>query len=104
MNAKNQSAAKSHAPAPEVIVRLELTPIAKRHLNQIAGQKGMTRTAVTSRLLEWFAVQNEMLQALILGHYPKEIQAEIALVILKRLGFDRNQASASKARKAKASR
>src|SRR2546423_7577620 len=70
---------------PRIIVRIELTPSAKEHLTSIAKRNGMTQVAVTSRLLEWFATQSELVQAAILGHYPHAIQAEIAELILKRM-------------------
>jgi len=70
---------------PRIIVRIELTPGAKEHLTGIAKRNGMTQVAVTSRLLEWFAQQSELVQAAILGHYPHAIQAEIAELILKRM-------------------
>jgi len=70
---------------PRIIVRIELTPSAKEHLTRIAKRNGMTQVAVTSRLLEWFATQSELVQAAILGHYPQAIQAEIADLILKHM-------------------
>ena len=71
---------------PRIIVRIELTPSAKDHLTRIAKRNGMTQVSVTSRLLEWFATQSELVQAGILGHYPHAIQAEIADLILKHMG------------------
>jgi hypothetical protein len=68
-----------------IIVRIELTPSAKEQLTGVAKRNGMTQVAVTSRLLEWFATQSELVQAAILGHYPHAIQAEIAELILKRI-------------------
>jgi len=70
---------------PRIIVRLELTPSAKDALQVISRRNGMTQVAVTSRLVEWFATQPDLVQAAILGHYPHAIQAEIAQLILKRL-------------------
>lgn len=71
-----------------VIVRLELTPSAKRALEGICDRNGMTQVSVSSRLVEWFAHQPEMLQGAILGHYPKEIQGDVAKMILARLTED----------------
>jgi hypothetical protein len=70
---------------PRIIVRLELTPSAKEHLHTISRRNGMAQVTVTSRLVEWFATQSELVQAAILGHYPHAIQAEIAELILKRM-------------------
>ena len=73
-----------------IIVRIELTHSAKDHLTAIAKRGGMTQVSVTSRLLEWFAEQNELVQAAILGHYPNAIQAEIAEMILKKMAKRKN--------------
>jgi hypothetical protein len=68
-----------------IIIRLELTPQAKKALEDTCDHNGMTQVAVSSRLVEWFAQQSEMLQAAVLGHYPKELEPEIAELILQRL-------------------
>jgi hypothetical protein len=70
---------------PRIIVRIELTRNAKDRLSEVAHRNGMTQVSVTSRLLEWFANQTELVQGAVLGHYPAEIQAEIAEVILKKM-------------------
>ncbi|MCC7145656.1 MAG: hypothetical protein IT443_04350 [Phycisphaeraceae bacterium] len=69
--------------AKRVIMRIELTPEAKDRLATISENRGMTQVSVTSRLVEWFAHQNEMVQGVILGHYPKELFPDIVPVILK---------------------
>jgi hypothetical protein len=71
--------------ASRIIVRIELTPNAKTHLNELSDKAGMTQVAMLSRLVEWFATQADMVQAAVLGQYPAEIQAEIARLILKRM-------------------
>jgi hypothetical protein len=68
-----------------VIIRLELSPQAKDALEEVCDGNGMTQVAVSSRLVEWFATQSPMLQAAILGHYPKDIERDIAELILKRM-------------------
>jgi ubiquinone biosynthesis protein COQ9 len=68
-----------------VIIRLELTPQAKKALEDVCNNNGMTQVSVSSRLVEWFAQQQNMLQAAILGHYPKDIERDIAELILKRM-------------------
>jgi len=68
-----------------VIIRLELTPQAKSALESVCERNGMTQVAVSSRLVEWFSLQSEMLQAAILGHYPKDIERDIARLILARM-------------------
>lgn len=68
-----------------VIIRLELTQGAKKALEDVCDHNGMTQVAVSSRLVEWFAQQSEMLQAAVLGHYPREIEADIAKIIINRM-------------------
>ena len=68
-----------------IIVRIELTPEAKNHINDMCDRFGMTQVAMLSRLVEWFAGQSEMIQHAVLGHYPLDIQNEIAKLILKRM-------------------
>ena len=68
-----------------IVVRLELTKDAKNRLAEISKRTGMTQVSVSSRLFEWFAKQSELLQAAVLGQYPKEIEADVADMILKRL-------------------
>ena len=67
------------------IMRIELTPQAKNRLAATCEQRGMTQVAVASRLVEWFTNQPEMVQAAVLGQYPKEIQSDVVDIILKRM-------------------
>ena len=71
--------------AARIIVRIELTPAAKDRLNDLSDKAGMTQVAMLSRLVEWFANQPDIIQAAVMGHYPPEIQVDIAKLILKRL-------------------
>jgi hypothetical protein len=68
-----------------IIVRLELSQTAKKALEETCERNGMTQVAVSSRLVEWFHQQSDMLQAAILGHYPKELESDIAKLILQRM-------------------
>jgi hypothetical protein len=45
----------------------------------------MTQVAMMSRLVEWFASQDEKIQGAVMGHYPGEIEADVAKLILKRM-------------------
>ena len=72
--------------AKRIIMRIELTPTAKDSVQDFADQAGMTQFAITSRLVEWFALQPETIQSAVLGRYPEEIEVDIAKLLLKRLG------------------
>lgn len=71
--------------AARIIVRIELTPDAKRRLMDVSKRFGMTQIAATSRLVEWFAGQSELVQAAILGQYPSEIESDVARLILQKM-------------------
>jgi len=71
--------------ASRIIVRIELTPEAKHQLGAMCRKAGMTQVALLSRLVGWFARQPEMIQAAVLGHYPPEVEHEIARLILKHM-------------------
>jgi hypothetical protein len=78
---------KSASPQQsQVVVRLELTRSAKDALEKVSGRAGMTQSAVQARLLEWFTTQSDLVQGAVLGHYPAEIQAEVAELILRNIG------------------
>jgi hypothetical protein len=68
-----------------VIMRIELYPEAKKGLSDLCDRLGMTQIAATSRIVEWFTTQSEVVQAAILGLYPHDIRAEVAELILNRL-------------------
>jgi len=68
-----------------VIMRIELFPEAKDRLQDLTDRLGMTQVAATSRLVEWFTAQNEVVQAAVLGLYPEQIRADVANLILKEM-------------------
>ena len=74
-------------------MRIELTPNAKTGLTGLCDRLGMTQIATTSRIIEWFTTQPDVVQAAILGLYPQDIRAEIAEIILKRLAADHKKKS-----------
>ena len=71
-----------------VIMRIELYPEAKEELTGLCDRLGMTQIAATSRIIEWFTTQTDVVQAAILGLYPHDIRAEVAEMILKRMASD----------------
>ncbi|HEY1685453.1 MAG TPA: hypothetical protein VGG19_11865 [Tepidisphaeraceae bacterium] len=77
--------------ASRIVVRLELTKEAKTRLAEISKRTGMTQVSVSSRLFEWFSKQSELLQAAVLGQYPKEIEADVAEMILKRVASEKSK-------------
>ncbi len=70
---------------PRIILRIELTPAAKNRLSDFCETAGMTQVATLSRVVEWFANQPPAVQRLIVGHIPKEMQQDVARLMLKNL-------------------
>jgi hypothetical protein len=83
----------SNSPSRRVIMRIELLPEAKEGLTGLCDRLGMTQIAATSRIIEWFTTQSDVVQAAILGLYPQDIRAELAEMILKRMASDSKKKS-----------
>lgn len=81
-------------------MRLELTKTAKDTLDKLTELTGMTQVALMSRLLEWFTRQPDLIQAAVLGRYPREIEADVAQLILHRVskGHDEDGTSRNASR------
>ena len=79
--------------AKRFVIRIELTHSAKQRLGEISDHNGMTQVAVMSRMVNWFADQPELIQAAILGRYPKEIEHDVATLILKRMANQTDSAA-----------
>ncbi len=80
-------------PTRRVIMRIELYPEAKKGLSDLCDRLGMTQIAATSRIIEWFTTQSDVVQAAVLGLYPMDIRAEVAEMILKRMASDHKKKS-----------
>lgn len=76
-----------------VVFRIQLTTDAKKRLLDISDQLGITQIAVTSRIVEWFANQPDIIQAAILGLYPDMIKKDVAQLILERMAEGKNDRS-----------
>jgi hypothetical protein len=70
-------------------MRIELTGPAKTKLSNLSDRHGMTQVAMMSRVVEWFATQNEMIQSAVLGRFPPEIEADVAKMVLKRMADEK---------------
>jgi hypothetical protein len=83
----------NNSSSRRVIMRIELLPEAKDSLTGLCDRLGMTQIATTSRIIEWFTTQSDVVQASILGLYPQDIRAEVAEMILKRMASDAKKKS-----------
>jgi len=72
-------------------MRIELYPDAKQGLTDLCDRLGMTQVAATSRVIEWFTTQSDIVQAAILGLYPKDIRADVADIILKKMAAEKRK-------------
>jgi len=75
--------------AKRFIMRIELTGGAKQKLGVMSDRHGMTQVAMMSRLVEWFASQNEHIQGAVMRHYPSDIESDVAKLILKRMAGEK---------------
>lgn len=71
--------------ASRIVVRLELRPSAKKALESVTEKKGMTQTALFSRLVEWFSRQPDAVQAAALSNEPVEADAATTKLIVQQL-------------------
>ncbi|MBX4198002.1 hypothetical protein KW782_01565 [Candidatus Parcubacteria bacterium] len=67
------------------VVRLQLTTQAKQNLDDLCERRGMTQIDALSRMVEWFVLQDEVIQAQVLGLMSEENLAELAPGLLERL-------------------
>jgi hypothetical protein len=74
-----------------VIMRIELTPPAKSGLAKLCEQLGLTQVATTSRIIEWFSEQNDVVQSTVLGLYPEDLRADVPTMILKQMAGDKRK-------------
>jgi hypothetical protein len=72
------------------IFRIELTNSAKKTLHTVTGRLGMTQVAMTSKLIEWFATQDDTIQKAVLGLFPDKFNGDIAAMILTRMATRKN--------------
>jgi hypothetical protein len=66
---------------------------AKKRLMDISAQLGITQIALTSRLVEWFAGQPDLIQAAVLGLYPDVIKKDVATLIMQRMAEGKDKPS-----------
>jgi hypothetical protein len=67
------------------ILRIELTSPAKERLDASAEFYGMKQVAMMSRLVDWFAGQDELMQSAVLGRVWSEQKPDTARMVLERM-------------------
>ena len=68
-----------------IILRIELTPGARKRLDECNKKSGMTQLAMLSRVVEWFAREPESVQRLVVGNIPEDLKEHVAGMLLKTL-------------------
>jgi hypothetical protein len=77
---------QKHAGRPaRAIVRLQLDIQAKKALDDLSERRGMTQIAIMSRMVEWFAAQDEVVQASVLNLLSAEHFGDLSIGLLRRL-------------------
>ena len=77
--------AKPGGPAKRAVIRLQLDLAAKQALDVLTERRGMTQIAVLSRLVKWFANQDEIVQASVLNLLSEAHLGDLSQILLKRL-------------------
>lgn len=79
--------------AKRAVIRLQLDIAAKQALDKLCERRGMTQIAVLSRMVKWFVVQDEVVQASILGLMSEPTLGELSQILLKRMAAKSDSAS-----------
>lgn len=67
------------------IIKIAISPDAKVAIDDVCDRYGMSQIEMASRLYMWFADQDEVVQAAILAILPKEVEVEVAKMVLERV-------------------
>lgn len=66
-------------------VRINLSPEGKASVDAVCDRYGMAQQEVASRIYAWFAEQDELVQASILGVLPSGLEAPAADLYMERV-------------------
>src|SRR3954464_1105828 len=78
--------AKKGSQTKQAIIRLQLDGAAKEKLDEVCDLRGMTQIAVLSRLVKWFATQDEVVQASVLNLMSEERLGELSRMMVRNMG------------------
>jgi hypothetical protein len=71
------------------IMRVELSTPAKKNVEALSDSHGMTQVAMMSRLVDWFAGQDELMQSAVLGRSWSEEKPDTGKMVLDRMARGR---------------
>lgn len=75
--------------AKRFVMRVELTNSARGKVANLSKKLGMTQLALVSRLVDWFATQDETIQGACLGLYPERIRPDVARLLLQQMANEK---------------
>lgn len=74
--------------AKRSIMRIQLDAQAKQKLDKLCERRGMTQIAVMSRVVNWFVIQDETIQAIVLGSLSEQSMGSLARMMLKKIASE----------------
>ncbi len=75
------------------IIKIAVTPEAKQAIEMVSDRYGMSQIEMASRLYNWFADQDEPVQAAVLDLLPRSMAPDIARLALEQLASKRPKAA-----------
>jgi hypothetical protein len=78
------------------IIKIAITPGAKDSVDRTCERYGMTQIELASRVYDWFAQQDEGVQAAILGILPSSLAPDIARMVMKQVSSSPTAKAAKK--------
>jgi hypothetical protein len=64
---------------------MEIPPEVMDRIAQVCQRKGMTQLAVSSKVVEWFARQPDLVQSAILRNFPAKASGEVARLVMQHM-------------------
>jgi hypothetical protein len=74
---------KKATQTKQTVIRLQLDGAAKEKLDEVCDLRGMTQIAVLSRLVKWFANQDEVVQASVLNLMSEERLGDLSRMMVQ---------------------
>jgi hypothetical protein len=83
------------AAAKRSIMRIQLENSSKDRLESICKRRGMTQITVMSRLVDWFAMQDDYVQTAVLATLSDNSMQSLAKTLLKKISTGERLPSSS---------
>jgi hypothetical protein len=83
----NSTMAKAKS-SKRIIMRVDVTPLARDGLNSVCEEYGITHVAAMSRLIEWFSKESDVVQCGVLNLYPRDMRDKVAKIVLRQIAAE----------------